>query len=250
MRDVVPDDLLEARIREAARLAAGGRARFVGFLDAHGARLAAETARRGRFSSCLLWGGYADAERVMFGAFPAFLRPAGEKFPVAALTAVYRPQERLTHRDFLGALLAAGIERAALGDILAGTGRCVFFCRREIAGFLCSEVTKIGGAGVRISAGAEPPYPERRFAPFSGVIASARLDCAVAAAVGTSREKAAKMIRARLVELNHEPAQAPDAGVAEGDVLSVRGQGRFAIDRLGPRTKKGRLGVAGRKYMG
>ncbi len=246
------DELLKARVLDAARLAeSGGRARFAGFLDEGGARRAQRAAKASGFSGWMLWGGYPGAERVMFGAFPKFEEPSGEAFPIAAVTAAYRPQDRLGHRDFLGALLSAGIERAALGDILAGEGRCVLFCRREVADFLCSQVTKIGGAGVRLSLGAEEPYPEaHRFTPFSSVIASARLDCAVAAAAGMSRGKAAKMIRARLVERNHEPAGAPDGGVEEGDVLSVRGEGRFVIDRLGPVTQKGKLGFAGRKYIG
>ena len=36
--------------------------------------------------------------------------------------------------------------------------------------------------------------------------------------------------------------------VAEGDVLSIRGHGKYIIDRLGPLTQKGRLSVQCRKY--
>ena len=41
----------------------------------------------------------------------------------------------------------------------------------------------------------------------------------------------------------------PSCRVEEGSKLSVRGKGKFIIDRLGPLTKKGRLCVSGRKYI-
>lgn len=243
--------LLQARIADAARLALAGRsARFVGFLDEREARTAAKIVERENFANTMFWGGHGDAERVFFGAFPDFMEPDENAFPICALTALYRPQDRLTHRDFLGALIHSGADRTAVGDILVGEGKCVLFCREEISGFFCSQVEKIGGVGVRFSQGAQEPLPEaHRFSEFSTVVASPRLDCAVAAAAGLSREKAAALIRSKQVALNHEDVFAPDAAVREGDILSVRGKGRFVVDRIGPETKKGRICFAGRKYI-
>lgn len=243
--------LLAARILDAIRLAEIRRKpHFVGFLDERETVRTKNLLRRESFVNAQFWGGFSEAERVVFGAFPEFMAPDATVFPVTALTVEFRKQDRLTHRDFLGALLHTGLERSSLGDILTEEGRAVIFCRREVSGFLCSQVEKIGGVGVRITEGAQEPLPAaHRFADFSAVIASARLDCVTAAAVGTSREKAAAMIRARLVELNHEEEASPSADVHEGDILSVRGEGRYVIDRLGPLTKKGRLGIAGRKYV-
>lgn len=247
----VDDTVFEARIRDAVRLAkSGNRPRFAGFLDERQAGVAQRLAKAERCENFLLWGGYPGAERVFFGAFPSFLAPRNEAFPIAALTVSYRACDRLTHRDFLGALLHAGVERAALGDILVGEGRCVLFCRDEISGFLRSQVSKIGGVGVKIAGGATEPLPQaHRFAEFSAVVASARLDCIVAAAAGTGREKAARMVRAGFVMVDHEENLSPDARVQEGSLLSVRGCGRYWVDRLGPVTKKGRLCVGGRKFV-
>ncbi len=245
------EDFLEARVADAVRLASsGGGPHFVGFLNESEARRAAELSARSPGGRVLLWGGHPEAERVVFGAFPDYQEPDGGAFPITVLTIVFRRQDRLTHSDFLGALLHAGLERSSLGDILTEEGRAVVFCKSEVSGFLCTQVEKVGGVGVRVEKGAREPLPAaHRFAGFSSVVASARLDCLVAAAVGTSREKAAEMIRAQLVELNHEPAGSVSESVREGDVLSVRGEGRFIVDRLGPQTKKGRLGVSGRKYV-
>lgn len=247
-----PDDsALETRFRDLVRLSAsGGRIRFSAFLDEREAFAAQKLAKCEKTGNILLWGGYSGAERVMLGVFPDFMQPDGVKFPIDAVTAAFRKCDRLSHRDFLGALLHAGVERSALGDILVEEGRCVFFCRSEISDFLLLQITKVGGTGVRMAKGFDGPLPEaHHFEEWDAVVASARLDCAVAAAVSTSREKAAAMVRSGLVQLNHEISVSPPEEVREGDTLSVRGKGRFVLDRLGPVTKKGRLMIRGRKYL-
>ena len=48
---------------------------------------------------------------------------ARKKIPVACAQISYPGQYRLSHRDFLGAILALGLERETLGDILVEEGR-------------------------------------------------------------------------------------------------------------------------------
>lgn len=245
------DTVLEAKLRDAVRLAqSGGRPRFVGFLDERQAVLAQKLMSNMSLKNYMLWGGHDNSERVVFGAFPDFLTPGEDEFPLTGLTAVFRRCDSLSHRDFLGALLANGIQRETLGDILVEEGRCVMFVRSEITDFILSQTEKIGRVGVTLTAGASEPLPEGvNFEDFSAVVASARLDCILAAALGISREKSCEMIHAGLVMLNHEVNTSVSAAVTEGSKLSIRGKGRFVLDRLGPVTKKGRLSIAGRKYI-
>ncbi len=247
-----PDDsVLEAKLNDAVRLAeSGGRPRFIGFLDERQAVFTQKQMQNICFKNYMLWGGHGDSERVVFGAFPDFLVPDAAAFPVTAITAAFRRCDSLSHRDFLGALLANGIQRETLGDILVEEGRCVLFARSEISDFILSQTEKIGRVGVTLSTGASQPLPAGgAFEDFSTVVVSARLDCIVASAGGTSREKSSELIRAGLVMLNHEVNTSVSAPVAEGNKLSIRGKGRFVLDRLGPMTKKGRLSIAGRKYI-
>lgn len=246
------DAVLEAKILDAVRLCEKtGRPRFVGFLDEREAGLAQRIVRREGFRGSFFWGGYDEAERVMFGAFPEYYEePDREEFPFCAITVKYRPCDVLTHRDFLGSFLAAGITRSAMGDILVGEGRSVLFVKDEVSGFLIEQISKIGRVGVRLSRGAEEPFPQGRgFQKISAVIASARLDCAVAACCGLSREKAASLIGSGAVMLCHEETLSVSAPVNAGDKLSVRGKGRYIVDRVGPVTKKGRLSFQARKYL-
>ncbi|MGN0479810.1 MAG: S4 domain-containing protein, partial [Hominenteromicrobium sp.] len=95
----------------------------------------------------------------------------------------------------------------------------------------------------------EPLPAAHSFQPVSGVVASDRLDCLVALISGSSREKAAQMIAGGLVSVNHRETLSASARVAQGDTISIRRCGRFILDSLGPKTKKGRLSIKCRKYI-
>lgn len=243
-----PEELLSAKLEDCIRRSSK-RPCFLGFLDE------VQTARCKKLlehwgTTFSLWGGYEGAERQMLGFFPEYLTPSSDLFPIAALTFLYRRQDQLSHRDFLGSFMSLGIERNVLGDILVGEGRCVTFLREEMAPYFCQNIEKIGKVGVKISTGTEIPLPMgHTFLDLSGVVASSRLDCVVAFLCRISREKASEMIYDKAVMLNYREIDSISHRVVEGDILSVRRRGKFIIDRLGPVTGKGRLSVKCRKYQ-
>jgi len=242
------NSLLSAKLRDGLALSRK-RPCFLGFLDESEAAVCEDLLEREREASFLFWGGYEEAERKLLGFFPDYLEPDPTLFPLVPLTFTFREEDRLSHRDFLGSFMALGVERDVVGDILVGKGRCVAFVRREMEEYFLQNLRKIGRTGVRVVSGAEEPLPlEREFLEMSGVVASRRLDCLAAFLCRTSREKAAAMITSGLVMRNHREILSVSERVEEGDILSVRKQGKFIIDRLGPLTSKGRLSVQCRKY--
>jgi len=244
-----PDGLLLRKLEDGIRQARG-RPAFLGFLDESQRAELTEALTHRRGANYAFWGGFDQAERVMLGLFPDYMEPSPAAFPIEALTFTYRREDRPGHRDFLGAMMGLGVERDVIGDILIGEGRCVAFVRGEMARYFADGLRKIGRVGVKASLGAAEPLPGgHTFIEIKGAAASARLDCLAALAARTSREKAAAMVRMGLVQLNHREMLDPSARVAEGDVLSIRGRGKFIIDRLGPLTQKGRLSVQCRKYQ-
>ncbi len=241
-------DLLYAKLRDGLALSRK-RPYFLGFLDEGEAAACEDFLERRREVRFLLWGGYDDAERRIAGLFPDYLEPDVDLFPLSALTFTFREQDPLSHRDFLGGFMALGVERNVIGDILVGKGRCVVFIRSEMEAYFLQNIEKIGRTGVQVASGAAEPLPlDREFLELSGVVASQRIDCLVAFLCRISREKAVKLITAGLVMRNHRETLSVSEHINEGDILSVRKQGKFIIDRLGPVTSKGRLVVQCRKY--
>lgn len=247
----MPNDqeLLTARLEDHRKLAQK-RPCFLGFLDESQAVFCQDYLSKRKDAAYLFWGGHENAERVMLGFFPDYLEPAPELFPITPFALSYRKEDKLTHRDFLGSFMALGIERSVIGDILVGEGECVAFLREEMGEYFLQNIRRIGRVGVKTSLSWEGTLPGvREFVEMSGVVASERLDCLTAFACRTSREKAAGLIAAGIVSVNHRETLSVSQRVKEGELLSVRRQGRFIIDQLGPLTSKGRLVVKCRKYQ-
>lgn len=198
----------------------------------------------------VLFGGYEDAERCMLGVFPPYDEPDTELFPMDAVTVEYRNADRLDHRSVLGTLMAQGIERSCIGDILIENGRCVFFCRNTITGALLNDIRTMGGTGVKLTEGYEYPLPEaHKFKELTDTVASARLDCIVAAVANIGRSEAERKITAGDVLINSIQFKKVSHTVHEGDKITVRGEGKFIIDQIGNVTRKGRLLLSARKYI-
>lgn len=244
------DALLRARVLDACHLCElRSYPRFVGFLDEHRQAVVRALLHEKGQTHHLFFGGCEGAGRVMLGVFPDFLDPDPSAFPITAIRFTYRESAQLTHRDFLGTLMAAGIKRDVLGDIVCECGSTVVFVAEEMAAFIASSVTKVGGEGVRVDCPYEGEVTIRQtFSELSDTVASPRLDAVLRAALRVSREEAARRIEAGLVSVNHLPCLSVSAEIKVGDTLSVRGSGRFLVDAVGPKTKKGRWIVQIRRY--
>lgn len=242
------NDLLEARLRDTAEICEiTSRPKFLGFLT-RDERAAAEHILKSTDCHTEYFGGYEGAERVFLGCFPY----ASSKyiFPVTAITFCFRKNDTLSHRDFLGALMSLGISRETVGDILTEPGRAVVFVADEIKKFVITQISKIGNVGVTVKEGYDLPLPEGdRLAEFSATAASDRLDCVIAAVCGISRAKACEKIESGAVTVNSAPALKQTKAVCGGDVISVRGSGRFILDSLEDRTKKNRLIIKYKRYV-
>jgi RNA-binding protein YlmH len=249
------DKLLESRISDAFDGASSYSKWFIGFLDPHEASLAALKVRRlsqiAVYDGCSasFWGGYNGAEKVFLGVFPPFETACNDEFPVKAIDITWR-FAKLSHRDFLGALMALGIAHNKIGDIVVGDGRCTVFAEKTVAAFVIQNLVKVGSAGVTcLVANCGVAISEENFKEIGGTVASTRLDCIISALIRLSRSSSAELISSGLVSVDFEASCNISASVGEGATVSIRGHGRFVIDRIGPQTKKGRLTFAARKYL-
>ena len=229
----------------------------------------------GQADRLFFYGGAAGAERRMAVLVPDWLLaevPAGDPFSceresfflsllengvadasgaVCAVSLTGSEYGNLTHRDWLGAILALGLERHVLGDIAVLDARhAVAFVRAKIAPFLVENLSHAGADTVRaalaeLPAGFEIP---RSYERVEVTVASPRLDGVVRALTGLSRADAAALVKAGDVEVNYFPVQDADAPVDDGDILSVRGFGKYVIDSANTVTRRGRNRLIARKY--
>ena len=217
------------------------------FLDLRERTLCTQAVQQAGFSrQTVFWGGYADAERVMALCLPDYLSPedvtAGEQSPLVLLRAVKNQTDTLNHRDYLGALMGLGIERDVLGDIvLTATGADIFVLE-DMADFIEMNFLRAGRKRVTLERAnlCDFELPEMQQEQGEGSVASLRLDSVCALIFRLSRSQIQERIAKGTVFLNQMQCLKPDAEVALGDKMTVRGLGRAQILELGGMSRKGR----------
>ncbi len=198
------------------------------------------------------FGGYEAAERQMAAFVPDALLFCPE-YPISCIRIVPLQKkfaENLAHRDYLGAVLNLGLERTKLGDIVVEEEQTYLFCREKIAGFICENLARIRHTPVMaqiVEAGSvsyEPKLMEIR-----GTAASVRLDSLLALAFKASRSSLTGLIEGGKVFVNGKLVTSNGYQPKEGDVVSVRGMGRFRFGGSKGQSKKGRSCVTLWKYI-
>ena len=202
------------------------------------------------------WGGYPDSERQIC-VFPAGWQEADDVLqdpdgPLTALQANLPAGASLTHRDVLGALMGLGITREVLGDILLPeTGVCQVVVLREAAPILLSQWEGAGRYKVSVSELSLDRLTPRpaQVRTIRDTVATPRLDAVAAAGFSLSRGRAAGLIAAGKVSLNHRECLKADRQVSEGDVITCRGLGKCVVKAAPGTSKKGRTFLVIERYV-
>ena len=200
------------------------------------------------------FGGHPDAERKMVIFLPDYLEEASlmeEDSPVVCLRATFFQGDTPTHRDFLGALMGAGISRETLGDICVGSGSCDFFVTAEIAPYILQNFTSAGRTRLHLEriplSQAHIPEPEVK--EIRDTLASLRLDSVVSSGFRIGRSLAAQHIAAGKAAIDGLPCEKPDKAVSEGCKISIRGLGKIKLAAVNGKTKKDRISVVIHRYV-
>ena len=247
------DDELLARLLDKAdirlRSGLGQHSRFLSERD----RLCCEPVLRELGLEGVFWGGYGEAERTVLILPAEWEDGAGvcraEDGPVAVLRASWRSDDSLSHRDFLGALMGLGIERAMIGDLLPRPGSCDIVLLREIAPYVAQNLSSVGRASVSLTEIPEAEAREAEYKLLRDTVASVRLDAVVGCGFSLSRDKAASAIRSGKVALDGLECLKPDKTVEAGSRISLRGLGKIELSEVGGLSRKGRTQIVIKRFI-
>ncbi len=200
------------------------------------------------------FGGYGEAERQILVYLPEYLDESAlmeEDSPLVCLRATFYEGDTPSHRDFLGALMGAGIGRETVGDICVGKGSCDFFVTAEIAPYILQNFTSAGRTKLRLQqiSLSEVNVPEPEIKEIKDTLASVRLDSVISSGFRIGRSLASQYVTAGKAAIDGLPCEKPDKAVAEGAKISVRGLGKIKLVTLGGQTKKGRISVVIHRYV-
>lgn len=159
--------------------------------------------------------------------------------------------EKLDHRDYLGTLISLGIRREKIGDINVFDDGAEIWLSNEISDYICYNLTKIKHTGISCE---KMNFNEARekiqnFKEVSINISSMRLDCISAALARISRSEATGLIKGGSIKVNYNVVNEFSRKINEGDLLSIKGFGRYQIDKIINITKSQRINIAVKKFI-
>ena len=200
------------------------------------------------------FGGYGDAERKMLVYFPDYLEEESlydEDSPCVCIRSTFYQGDSPSHRDFLGALMGAGIARETVGDICVGKDSCDFFVTAEIAPYILQNFTSAGRVKLHLEQIplTQATIPEPEIKEIRDTMASLRLDSVISSGFRIGRSLASQYITAGKAAIDGLPCEKPDKPVSEGMKISVRGLGKIKLASINGKTKKDRISVVIHRYV-
>ncbi len=176
-----------------------------------------------------------------------------EEFPLSVVYVMPRGKDfaqKVTHKDFLGAVISLGIERDAIGDIFTDGKSAYVVVKKTVKELVLKNLTSVGKNPVTCQE--EKTIPQE-FKPkterVSLNVASLRLDCVLSKLYNLSREDAKDLFVKNRVFVFGKPILKDTYTPKELDVISVKGLGKFVFCKEEGISKKGRVKAWVLKYV-
>jgi len=221
--------------------------------------------RTARREGAFFYGGYSEAERRMVVFMPDYTSVTSEEeletwmeanpddCPLVVLDIRVPAAERgkLTHRDYLGALMGEGIRREKVGDIIVSEGGAQIVVAKEMAEYLAQNYRQVG----RVSLSAEiVPITalntgEIRTVTKKFSVASPRLDNVVSGIFGVSRKDAVEAISRGKVFVGGVEMSKPDYTLKPGEKVVLRGKGKAIYKGECGTSRKGKTYIEVVRYI-
>ena len=228
------------------------------FLNLNEQELAMKLLKKVDRENYYFFGGKDNTERKILIIYPEKLteemsRKNDDK--IISIIRIKLPTElegQYDHRTYLGSCIKIGIEREKIGDILVEKTGADIIAKTEVIDFLyqnLSSLTRFKSSEISIENISEIKDVEVAKVEISAIVASIRLDNIVSTLAITSRSKAQEILKQERVFLNHQVETKSSKEVKVGDIITIRGKGRFEFKEIAGNTRKGRYVIKIDKYV-
>lgn len=242
------EELLKKRFADLARKCyQNNQYTFTDFLSLADMACFYETEKELSYVPYTIWGGSELCERVMVRFGSEELLGYEEEFPIVCMEVkplMQKFADKLSHRDFLGALMNLGIERSTLGDIFIVGNAGYVFCMDNMAPYIAENLTRIKHTTVMCTRTEKPPVlSETDMQEMMIQIASKRVDGVISKVYRLSRNESLELFRQKKVFINGRLCENNSQLLKEEDRVSVRGFGKFEFSKEMNVSKKGKLNI-------
>ena len=156
------------------------------------------------------------------------------------------------HREYLSGIMKLGIKREKFGDIIVLGDGAEVICLKEVSNILVDgmkSLTRFRKSQISTIDISNVTSKEKQFEEVSIIVPSIRLDCFVSEIARTSRSKAIDIIQEGRVLINYSEEFKSSKKIEIGDVITVRGKGKYIFDRIDRTTKSNNSIIVLKKYI-
>lgn len=199
------------------------------------------------------FGIFKDAERKMIlFSVDNYAENYQENYPIDLIKiSVNSKFSKLSHRDYLGALMSLGLKREKFGDlILKENEGCYLSCSNDISDYVMSNFNSVKNlnCSADILDFNTANIPAYEFETSIINVSSIRLDSVVSSICNLSRSKAEMIIKHGKVQLNYFECTKKDKILKNNSTIIIRGYGKFKlIEEIGY-TSKGKNKLLIKKF--
>ena len=228
------------------------------FLDMYQISLVKSFMKKIEFENYILYGGFEEAERKILIIYP-------EKYNINMIEKNYSKimkairvllnddvKGKYSHRNYLGGIVKVGMKREKVGDIIVFDDGADILVKEETAETLKQELgalTRFENARIEIIELQDLRKQEIKLEELNIIVPSLRLDNFVSDLARTSRSKAVQIIDSERVFINGQNETKASKQVKLGDIITIRGKGRFIVKEFCGSTRSGRTVVKIEKYV-
>lgn len=235
-----------------------GKIEYTDFLDMYQVALVENFLRKMQFQKYKLYGGYEEAERKVLIIYPEefddnMLKKNYDK--ILKVIRIQLPEEekgKYAHRNYLGGIVKLGLKREKVGDIIVGEEGADIITLNDFAEVLKTQLpslTRFENAKIEIEEIQNVRKLELKIEEITIIVPSLRLDNIVSDLARTSRSKASEIIAQERVFINGQNETKNSKQIKLGDIITIRGKGRFIIKEFTGTTRSGRTVLLIEKYV-
>lgn len=231
---------------------------YTDFLDMYQISLVKSFMQKIDFKNFVLYGGFENSERNVLIIYPEkyTMNMVEKNYSkiIKAIRIILGDEEKgkYSHRNYLGGIVKLGMKREKVGDILVSDDGADILVKNETAETLKQELgtlTRFENSEFEIIGLEDLRKQEIKVEEISLIVPSLRLDNFVSDLVRTSRSKAVQIIDSERVFINGQNETKASKQIKLGDIITIRGKGRFIVKEFSGTTRSGRTVVKVEKYV-
>lgn len=259
MEQNIEDKLLLAKLQDKIKHCKN-RNKIVNteFLNLHQKQLIQSKLNELKIKNYIFHGGFDEAENKALILYSEklneeiVLNSINEIINVIKVTLPNELVGKYEHRDYLSSVMRLGLGRERIGDIIVYDNEAYIIVLKENVEYIkdsLKEFTRFKKSQIEIIDVEEIKAKTPELKPIEIHVSSNRLDSVVSEIARTSRSKAEELIKNERVSINCKYEYKSSKQVNVGDVIIVRGSGKYILSDIQQNPKSKRLIINLMKYV-